>query len=83
VTNDPYPISRRLLGVRVARGAVIGAGAVLLAGIEIGERAVVGAGAVVTRSIPAGMVAYGCPARIMMARDEYDERRRIHEETGD
>jgi acetyltransferase-like isoleucine patch superfamily enzyme len=83
VTNDPYPMSRRLLGVRIARGAIIGAGAVLLAGVEIGERAVVGAGAVVTRSIPAGMVAYGCPARIMMTRDEYDEKRRMHEETGD
>jgi len=80
VTNDPYPVSRRLLGVRIARGAIIGAGAVILAGVEIGERAVVGAGAIVTRSIPAGMVAYGCPARIMMTRDEYDERRRIHEE---
>jgi hypothetical protein len=29
------------------------------------------------------MVAYGCPARIMMTRDEYDEKRRMHEETGD
>ena len=80
VTNDLYPVSRRLLGVRIARGAIIGAGAVLLAGVEIGERAVVGAGAIVTRSIPAGMVAYGCPARIIMTRDEYDEKRRIYEE---
>lgn len=82
VTNDPYPVSRRLLGVRIARGAIIGAGAVLLAGIEVGERAVVGAGAIVTRSIPAGMVAYGCPARVIMTRDEYDEKRRVHEESG-
>jgi hypothetical protein len=26
------------------------------------------------------MVAYGCPARIIMTRDEYDEKRRIYEE---
>lgn len=82
VTNDPYPVSRRLLGVRIAREAIIGAGAVLLAGVEIGERAVIGAGAIVTRSVPAGMVAYGCPARVMMTREEYDEKRRAHEESG-
>ncbi len=83
VTNDPYPVSRKLLGVRIKEGAIIGAGAVLIAGIEVGERAVIGAGAVVTRSIPAGMVAFGCPARIMMTREEYEEKKRMREEAGD
>lgn len=49
----------------VRRGASIGSNATILCGIEIGERATVGAGAVVTRSVPAGAVVAGNPARIV------------------
>ncbi|MET0623443.1 MAG: acyltransferase [Pyrinomonadaceae bacterium] len=49
----------------VRRGASIGSNATILCGVEIGERAVVGAGAVVTRSVPAGAVVAGNPARIL------------------
>ncbi|MBV9925990.1 MAG: N-acetyltransferase [Acidobacteria bacterium] len=49
----------------VRRGASIGSNATILCGLEIGERAVVGAGAVVTRSVPAGAVVAGNPARII------------------
>ena len=49
----------------VRRGASIGSNATVLCGLEIGERAVVGAGAVVTRSVPAGAVVAGNPARII------------------
>ena len=49
----------------VRRGASIGSNATILCGVEIGERAVVGAGAVVTRSVPAGAVVAGNPARII------------------
>ena len=51
----------------VRRGASIGSNATILCGLEIGERAVVGAGAVVTRSVPAGAVVAGNPARIIKA----------------
>jgi UDP-2-acetamido-3-amino-2,3-dideoxy-glucuronate N-acetyltransferase len=51
----------------VRRGASIGSNATILCGVEIGERAVVGAGAVVTRSVPAGAVVAGNPARIVRA----------------
>ena len=47
----------------VRRGASIGSNATILCGVEIGERAVVGAGAVGTRSVPAGAVVAGNPAR--------------------
>lgn len=43
---------------------MIGAGCVLLGDIEIGDGAVIGANAVVTKSVPAGCVAVGVPARI-------------------
>jgi acetyltransferase-like isoleucine patch superfamily enzyme len=43
--------------------------------VSIGEHTVVGAGAVVTRDLPAGVVAYGNPARVVReigARDRVD-----------
>ena len=55
---------QRVRGPIIRRGASVGAAAVLLPGVEIGENAVVGAGSVVTRSVPAGMVVVGSPARV-------------------
>jgi acetyltransferase-like isoleucine patch superfamily enzyme len=52
-----------LLPVRVASGASIGSGAVVLGGVTIGERAVIGAGAVVTRDVSPEAVVAGVPAR--------------------
>lgn len=56
--------------VVVRRGAWIGAQAILLPGVEIGEGAVVGAGSVVTRSVPAGAIAVGNPARPIRMRSD-------------
>ena len=47
----------------VHKGATIGAGSTILPGIEIGENAMVGAGSVVTKSVPAGEVWVGNPAK--------------------
>ena len=54
-----------IVGPTIRRGAVVGAGALLLPGIEIGEEAFVGAGAVVTRDVPAASRVVGVPARPM------------------
>ena len=75
-TNDPYPQSGRLVGVRVCRNAIICANATILPGVEIGEGAVVGAGSVVTQDVPDGSVVVGNPARFHMTRKEFDEKRR-------
>lgn len=79
-TNDPYPMSPKMVGVTVEDGAVICAGAMIKAGVTVGARAVVGLGAVVTRDVPADTVVYGSPARVKYGLDEYLEKKRVWEE---
>jgi acetyltransferase-like isoleucine patch superfamily enzyme len=43
----------------------VGIGAVIADRVQIGEGSVVGAGSVVLRDVPAGVVAYGVPARVV------------------
>jgi len=64
---DPAPRRKAIeqaLPVTVADGVWLGAGAIVCPGVSIGENTVVGAGSVVTRDLPAGVVAYGNPARV-------------------
>ena len=55
--------SRHVAPIRIARGAYVGAAAIILPGVTVGAGARVGAGAVVTRDVPAGEVWAGVPAR--------------------
>ena len=48
----------------------IGIGAKILPQIKLGRGALIGAGAIVTRSIPAGAIAYGAPAKVKRYLDE-------------
>jgi sugar O-acyltransferase (sialic acid O-acetyltransferase NeuD family) len=50
---------------RIGDDVTIGMGANVFDGITIGSGSVIGAGALVTRSVPAGVVAYGVPARVV------------------
>lgn len=79
VTNDKYPVSRRLVSTVIEDNAVIGANAVLVAGVRIGEGAVIGAGSVVTHDIPPYKVAYGVPAQVVCSREEYERKKKIYE----
>lgn len=80
LTNDPYPPSKRMIGVTVEDGAVIGARAVIKAGVTIGKRAVVAMGAVVTKDVPAERVVLGVPARVVYTRKEFDAKMKAWEE---
>jgi acetyltransferase-like isoleucine patch superfamily enzyme len=76
LTNDPYPLSDKLVGVTVEDGAIICARAVIKAGLRIGRNSVVGMGAVVTKDVPPEVVVTGCPARVVYSRTEYEKKRR-------
>lgn len=68
-TNDMYPKSQNkdfeCKGITLRKGCSIGANTTLLPGIEIGENSLVGAGSVVTKSVPAGEIWVGNPAKFL------------------
>lgn len=66
--------------ISIEREAWVGTGAVILSGVTIGEGAVVAAGAVVTKSIPAGGIAAGNPARVIKYRHELTPAGAAHEQ---
>ncbi len=75
LTNDKYPPSRRLVGVVIKRGAIVGANSVLISGITVGEEAVIAAGAVVTKNVPPRTVVAGVPARVICSLSEYLDKK--------
>ena len=74
LTNDKYPRAINAqdvkkshedwesVGVRIGKGASVGAGSICVAPLEIGEWAMVAAGSVVTRNVPAFALFAGNPA---------------------
>lgn len=66
--NDGSPVTRQPMDeadVVIGRDVWFGARAMVLAGVTIGDGAIVGAGAVVTKSVPAGAIVVGQPARVV------------------
>ena len=79
LTNDPYPPSKKMVGVVIEDEAVVGARAVIKAGVRVGKRAVVAMGAVVTKDVPPGKVVMGSPAKVVYTRKEFDAKMRAWE----
>lgn len=51
--------------IQIARGASVGAGAIVLTDISIGAWAMIGSAALVTKNVPAHALVVGIPARIV------------------
>jgi acetyltransferase-like isoleucine patch superfamily enzyme len=69
LANDIHPgcpdSLKCMRGPHIKKGAQIGINTSILPRVVIGEYAVIGSGSVVTKDIPARMVAYGNPARVI------------------
>ena len=76
LTNDPYPMCEKMIGITIEDGAIIGAGAVIKAGVKVGKNSVVAMGAVVTKDVPENVVVLGNPARVKYSREEYDKKQK-------
>lgn len=63
--------------VTVGRGAFIGVGAVLGPGVTIGDGCIVGAGSVVLSDLPADVLAFGSPAKVVKKLEGPIDWRRI------
>ena len=62
------------LPVNIGDNVWIGAGSVILPGVTVGDNTVIGAGSIVTKDIPANVVAYGNPCRVVREIGERDRK---------
>ena len=73
--DDPsQPINRqqsKSMGIVIGNGVWIASGAKIMDGVSIGDGAIVGSGAVVTKSVGAGAIVAGVPARMIKMRDNF------------
>jgi len=75
-TNDPYPMSPKMVGVIVEDGAIIGGRAVFKPGVRVGKNSVVAMASVVTKDVPPDTVVMGHPAKPAYSMAEYDRKKK-------
>ena len=78
-TNDPYPMSPKMIGVVVEDGAIIGGRSVFKPGVRVGRNSVVAMASVVTKDVQPDTVVMGHPAKPAYSRAEYDKKKKAWE----
>lgn len=73
---NEYLDATRIARVTIHASCHIGGRTVILPGVEIGPRSIVGSNSVVTKTLPAGTVSAGNPAKVLGGIDEYLEKQR-------
>lgn len=72
--QEKYKKVIRYGSIKISDNCFIGTRTILLPNIVIGENVVIGAGSVVTKSVPAGEVWAGNPARFICKTKDYAEK---------
>ncbi|HEX8297277.1 MAG TPA: acyltransferase [Chthoniobacteraceae bacterium] len=72
--HDPITWKPKLAPITIGNRVWCGTGVTICAGVEIGDDVVIGAGSLVTKSLPAGHIAYGSPAKPMRAINREGEK---------
>jgi len=75
--NDKFPLSERLTSPIIEDNAVIGGCAIVLPNVKVGKGAVVAAGSLVSRDVDPETVVKGFPAKPMMTKKEYENKKKI------
>ena len=74
-----YPEMCDYLGrVKIGKNCFIGNNCIIMKHVTIGDNSIIGAGSVVAKSIPAGCVACGVPARVICTVEEWIEKSKDH-----
>lgn len=58
--------------IHIGKNCWLGTGVCVMPGVTIGDNTVIGAGSVVTSDIPANVVAYGTPCKVVREINEHD-----------
>ena len=67
IENHVYIASGVVLsgGIKIGENTLLDDGVIVTLGCSVGENSLIGAGGVVTKNIPAGVVAYGNPCKVI------------------
>jgi acetyltransferase-like isoleucine patch superfamily enzyme len=74
--NDKFPHSRCLTPSIIKNNVVIGGCVTILPNVTVHEDSIIAAGSVVTKDVPPETVVKGVPAKPMMTRREYENKRK-------
>lgn len=82
IAAGTHPVSPELrergiqynLPVHIGRNVWIGSGVQIMPGVTIGENTIIGAGSVVTKDIPANVIAFGNPCKVVREITDRDRK---------